>query len=121
MTVSKNSSTFESEYWRTLWHLLWRPGYIIADYLNGYRRNYLRPFELLIATTIMLSVVIMIVPAELSKQESLEKIYQEHVVEGDDKEEINYLTLVIVFMDYQQLFGRKWYSTLWRTLLCVIW
>ena len=217
----------------TAWHLLWRPGYIIADYLNGYRRNYLRPFELLIATTIMLSVVIMIVPAELPKQESLEKIYQEHVVEGDDKEEMliadeaanvtvkrairflddirewqekypalslltqsiwviffswllfrksprkncpfvpddasgkvanynfpeiltaqifilsqlqfvntlwvlvtgwfvptlnfqpfafpHYLTLVIVFMDYQQLFGRKWYSTLWRTLLCVLW
>ena len=222
----------EAEYWRTLWHLLWRPGYIINDYLNGYRRNYLRPFELLIATTIMLSIVIMIVPAELPKQESLEKLYQEHVVDDDDKELLiqdeaaaiqvkrvihflddirlwqekypalsllaqsifvifftwllfrksprknspfvpddtsgkvanynfpeiltaqifilsqlqfvntlwvlvtgwfvptlnfqpfafpNYLTLVIVFMDYQQLFGRKWYSTLWRTLLCVIW
>lgn len=221
----------EPEYWRTLWHLLWRPGYVIADYLNGKRRRFLRPFELLIATTIMLSIVIMIVPAEMAKQESLEVMYQENVANeaGDEikldtdvsaqfKKAIHYLdryrqwqaehpaislltqsiwvmfftwllfrksprkhcafvqedptgkaanynfpeiltaqifvlsqlqlvntvwvlvagwfvptltfqpfafpnllAYAIVFIDYQQLFGRKWYSTLWRTFFCVLW
>ena len=31
-----------------------------------------------------------------------------------------YVTYIIMFIDYQQLFGRKWYSTLWRTLFCII-
>ncbi len=38
----------EKEYWRTLWHLIWRQGYVIADFLNGKRRRFLRPFQLLV-------------------------------------------------------------------------
>ena len=223
----------EPEYWRTLWHLLWRPGYVIADYLNGKRRHFLRPFELLIATTIMLSIVMVIVPAELPKEESLELMFQEKIEDDTTKEDIlhqntavytqakrvlhyldnyrrwklehqafsllvqsifvmsftwllfrksprkrcpfvpedptgkavnynfpeiltaqifvlsqlqlvntvwvlvagwfvptltfqpfafpNIITHIIIFIDYQQLFGKKWYSTLWRTFFCVPW
>ncbi len=217
----------EKEYWRTLWHLIWRPGYVIADYLNGKRRKFLRPFQLLIGTTLLLGLVVFIVPAEKTSQESFEKRYEQQLEQEDMPQEAkdfvrktlhsydayrhwndehmavgllirsiwvifftwllfrksprkawscqstepaskeyptynfaeiltaqifivaqlqmvnvvwvlltgwfvptldfhpyafpNSIAGVIVFIDYQQLFGRKWYSTLWRTLLCVIW
>ena len=205
----------EKEYWRTIWHLVWRPGYAIADYLNGKRRQFLRPFQLLIGTTLLLGLAVFIVPAERAPRESLTERYEqqlqqeemsreavdfvrkalhtfdayrewndEHMAAGlltrsiwvifftwllfrkSPREEYptynfaeiltaqifiiaqlqtvnvawilvtgwfvptldfhpyafpNALATIIVFIDYQQLFGRKWYNTLWRTLLCVIW
>ena len=216
----------EKEYWRTLWHLLWRPGYAIADYLNGKRRRFLRPFELLIGTTLLFGAALWIVPADIRPIDSYETrlnqllvdeeyaqkfsnedvellhnvirffdqynhFVHEHIALGllvksiwvvvftwllfrksprngcpyitdnTDRKKANYnfaeiltvqifivaqlqmlnvawvlvtgwfvpdftfqpytypyiLANIIVFIDYQQLFGRKWYSTLWRTLV----
>ena len=218
----------ETEYWRTLWQLFWRPGYVMSDFINGKSRRYLKPFQLLIGTTILLAIVLTIVPATVEKGESLETRFERHVgldnapltdaqqttlapirwcvhymekyrawkeanmafgllsssvvaiffawllfrksprranpyVEAKDKQ-ANYnfseiltieifvaaqlqfvntiwvlvvgwfqpklsldpfvfpgiITYIITFIDYQQLFGRKWYSTLWRTLFCFI-
>ena len=221
----------EKEYWRTLWHLIWRPGYVIADFLNGKRRRFLRPFALLIGTTVLLGAALWIVPAEkqkasvsyetslnhvlLSEESQAQEIpagvieglrqtahfadaynqwTNEHIAlgllvksiwvvvftwllfrkspregcpyieENTDGKKANYnfaeiltaeifiiaqlqmlnvawvlatgwfvpsidfnpyaypylLANIIVFIDYQQLFCRKWYSTLWRTLLALL-
>ena len=216
----------EAEYWRTLWQLFWRPGYVMSDFINGKRRRYLKPFQLLIGTTVMLAIALAIVPAKVERGESLAARYErelsksnltdqerekaqpvitcfqyidtyrlwkeEHLaiglltssflsiffawllfrksprrenpyVEAKEKQanynfpEIltvvifvaaqlqfvntvwvlivgwfqptislspfafpGYVTYIIMFIDYQQLFGRKWYSTLWRTLFCII-
>ena len=220
----------ENEYWHTLWHLVWRPGYVIADFLNGKRRKFIRPFHLLIGTSLLVSIALLIVPAEKKQVVSYEtrlnqkmadenyrqqyspeviefqykivrivdayyKWLDEHIAIGlliksilgifftwllfrksprkdcpfvdDDTgtKKANYnfaeiltahifiisqlqmvnvvwilaagwfvphfdfqpyaypyiLANIIIFIDFQQLFGRKWYSTLWRTILCVIW
>ena len=37
----------DSSLFRTISHLLWRPGYMIGDYLDGHRRPYLQPFKTL--------------------------------------------------------------------------
>ena len=216
----------ETEYWRTLWQLFWRPGYVMSDFINGKRRRYLKPFQLLIGTTLMLAIALAIVPAKVERGESLAVRYErelskeklteqerekaqpvitclqyfdtyrlweeEHLALGlltssflsiffawllfrksprrenpyvEPKEKqanynfpeiltivifvaaqlqfVNtiwvlvvgwtqptlsfhpfafpgYVTYVIMFIDYQQLFGRKWYSTLWRTIFCII-
>ena len=36
---------------RALWHLLFRPGYMIADYLRGHRQPYFPPFKMLFILT----------------------------------------------------------------------
>ena len=36
---------------RALWHLLFRPGHMIADYLCGHRRPYFPPFKMLFVLT----------------------------------------------------------------------
>ena len=216
----------EKEYWQTLWQLFWRPGYMMSDFINGKGRRYLKPFQLLIGTTLLLAIVLTIVPAKVEKGESYEEIVEnalskrdwppeaseiikpawtlvkqldkyrvfkeEHMafnvlstlilpvfftwllfrksprrknefVEAKEKQAnynfpeivtieifvaaqlqfINtlwvfvvgwirpelsfspfvfpgFVTYIVMFIDYQQLFGRKWYDTLWRTIFCVI-
>lgn len=38
----------------TMWHLMWRPGYMISDYLNGRRKHYLQPFFMFFVLTLIL-------------------------------------------------------------------
>lgn len=38
----------------TMWHLIWRPGYMISDYLNGHRKRYLQPFLMFFVLTLIL-------------------------------------------------------------------
>ena len=38
----------------TMWHLMWRPGYMIGDYLNGRRGRYMQPFFMFFVLTLIL-------------------------------------------------------------------
>ena len=38
----------------TMWCLLWRPGYVMNDYLNGRRKRYMQPFFMFFVLTIIL-------------------------------------------------------------------
>ena len=38
----------------TMWHLMWRPGYMINDYINGRRQRYLQPFFMFFVLTLIL-------------------------------------------------------------------
>ena len=216
----------EKEYWQTLWQLFWRPGYVMSDFINGKGRRYLKPFQLLIGTTLLLAIVLTIVPAKVGEGESYKELVEnviskkdwppeatefiqpawtfvkyldkyrlfkeehmafnvlntlilpvfftwllfrksprrpnEFVVAKDKKANYNFpeiltieifvavqlqfintlwvfvvgwtrpelwldpfvfpgfVTYIVMFCDYQQLFGRKWYDTLWRTIFCII-
>ena len=37
-----------------MWHLIWRPGYMMSDYLNGHRKHYLQPFFMFFVLTLIL-------------------------------------------------------------------
>ncbi len=47
----------------TLWHLIWRPGYMICDYLDGRRRHYYSPVMLLIMLGVAITLIHML-PSE---------------------------------------------------------
>ena len=38
----------------TMWHLLWRPGHMISDYINGRRSRYMQPFFMFFVLTLIL-------------------------------------------------------------------
>ena len=38
----------------TMWCLLWRPGYVMSDYLNGHRQRYMQPFFMFFVLTLIL-------------------------------------------------------------------
>ena len=44
----------------TIWHLIWRPGYLIRDYLDGRRQLYYSPVMLLIMLGVAITLVKMI-------------------------------------------------------------
>lgn len=43
---------------RTAWHLIWRPGYMIGDYLDGKRQPYCQPIAMLIGTTLFYTIIL---------------------------------------------------------------
>ena len=47
---------------RTVWHLLWRPGYMIADYLRGHRQPYFSPFKMLMLVTTAFAIFVHVMP-----------------------------------------------------------
>ena len=44
----------------TIWHLIWRPGYLIRDYLDGRRQLYYSPVMLLIMLGVAITLIKMI-------------------------------------------------------------
>ena len=52
---------------RTLRDLLWRPGYMIRDYLNGHSAAYFQPFKLLLLLVVIFTLLIHIMGIEPSK------------------------------------------------------
>ena len=38
----------------TMGHLMWRPGHLICDYLNGHRQRYMQPFFMFFVLTLIL-------------------------------------------------------------------
>lgn len=68
---------------RTLLELLYRPGYMIRDFIGGKRVEYFRPFQtLFILAALYIMAVQLVDPEALSKKEKTEK------TEQTDKEEI---------------------------------
>ena len=43
---------------QTMWHLLWRPGYMIGDYLRGKSQAYFPPVALLVALCVVFSIMV---------------------------------------------------------------
>lgn len=63
---------------RTFWHLLWRPGYLINDYLSGKRKICTPPVN----TLIMIGVVYVLLRTLFSIEDSNEVSLQSISVEG---------------------------------------
>lgn len=73
----------DSGFGRTLLELLYRPGYMIRDFIGGKRIEYFRPFQtLFILAALYIMAVQLVDPEALSKKEKTEK------TEQTDKEEI---------------------------------
>ena len=74
----------ESKYWRTVKDLICRPGEMMADYLNGKRKEYLQPFQLLLGILILFGIVLFIVPAEVKHYQPREQMFMEMVQSSND-------------------------------------
>lgn len=55
----------------TMWHLLWRPGYMICDYLNGRRKKYLQPFFMFFVLTLILVQFAWVLKVETPKNKDM--------------------------------------------------
>ena len=55
----------------TMWHLMWRPGYMISDYLNGHRKHYLQPFFMFFVLTLILVQVAWVLKVQTPKNKDV--------------------------------------------------
>ena len=55
----------------TMWHLIWRPGYMINDYLNGRRKRYLQPFFMFFVLTLILVQMAWALNVDLPKNKDM--------------------------------------------------
>ena len=55
----------------TMWHLLWRPGYMINDYINGRRKKYLQPFFMFFVLTLILVQVAWLLKVQAPKNKDM--------------------------------------------------
>jgi len=66
----------------TMWHLIWRPGYMISDYLNGHRKYYLQPFFMFFVLTLILVQMAWALHVQLPKNRDMTltayKIIRDH-------------------------------------------
>ena len=55
----------------TMWHLIWRPGYMMNDYLNGRRKRYLQPFFMFFVLTLILVQMAWVLNVQLPKNRDM--------------------------------------------------
>ena len=55
----------------TMWHLIWRPGYMMSDYLNGRRKRYLQPFFMFFVLTLILVQMAWALKVQLPKNRDM--------------------------------------------------
>ena len=55
----------------TMWHLIWRPGYMMSDYLNGRRKRYLQPFFMFFVLTLILVQMAWVLDVQLPKNRDM--------------------------------------------------
>ena len=89
---------------RTIWHLIWRPGYMIYDYLKGHRQPYFSPFKMLFLVTAALAVFVHMQPGaeanvvtEGAIVDSIERVVSDFFSESYGKEKKTHTVV-----EYQQ-------------------
>lgn len=55
----------------TMWHLIWRPGYMIGDYINGRRKKYLQPFFMFFVLTLILVQLAWVLRVQMPKNKDM--------------------------------------------------
>ena len=55
----------------TMWHLMWRPGHMICDYLNGHRQRYMQPFFMFFVLTLILVQLAWVLEVQTPKNQNM--------------------------------------------------
>lgn len=55
----------------TMGHLMWRPGHLICDYINGHRQRYMQPFFMFFVLTLILVQLAWVLNVETPKNKDM--------------------------------------------------
>lgn len=68
----------------TMWHLLWRPGHLICDYLNGHRQRYMQPFFMFFVLTLILVQLAWVLKVQTPKNKDMTLIAYDFIRDHKD-------------------------------------
>lgn len=76
----------DSGFGRTLFELLYRPGYMIRDFIGGKRAEYFRPFQtLFVLAALYIMAVQLVDPEALNRKEQPKQTAKEEIIEQREK------------------------------------
>jgi len=55
----------------TMWHLIWRPGHVMIDYINGRRQRYMQPFFMFFVLTLILVQLAWVLKVQTPKNKAM--------------------------------------------------
>ena len=79
----------------TMWHLIWRPGYMLSDYLNGRRKRYLQPFFMFFVLTLILVQLAWALDVPLPKNRDMTLTAFEFINEHSEHLSVNQMTYIL--------------------------
>ena len=80
---------------RTLRDLLWRPGYMIRDYLGGHKIAYFQPFKLLLLLTVVFGLIVHWMGVEPEETKDISEIFLEYMKNRELAKQIApYVTMI---------------------------
>lgn len=92
---------------RTMRDLLWRPGYMIRDYLGGHHLSYFPPFKMLAVLTIfivLLSIALKLVPFDFSDHlANIIAPFEANGVSRPTRLLLDYITRLVDYLDDNDL------------------
>ena len=102
-------------YLRTMWELLFRPGYMIRDYFRGHRVLYAGPFKTFIVTVSIFALFTQVIKPQFAKEteawDSLESKMSSQKRSGD--EVVMYFLQSLQNKD-KQLESNEWIAPVWK-------
>ena len=102
-------------YLRTMWELLFRPGYMIRDYFRGHRVLYAGPFKTFIVTVSIFALFTQVIKPQFAKEtetwDSLESKMSSQKRSGD--EVMMYFLQSLQNKD-KQLESNEWIAPVWK-------
>jgi len=78
-----------------MWHLIWRPGYMMSDYLNGRRKRYLQPFFMFFVLTLILVQLAWALNVQLPKNRDMTLTAFEFINEHSKALSVNQMTYIL--------------------------
>lgn len=79
----------------TMWHLIWRPGYMMSDYINGHRKRYLQPFFMFFVLTLILVQMAWALDVQLPKNRDMTLTAFELLNQHSEWFSVNQMTYIL--------------------------
>jgi len=105
-----------------IWHLMWRPGYMIRDYLEGRRSRYLQPVKTLIVTTLILTQVAWMLNVDMPRWECKTHKVEKKLADVSDSNAKTFIISLSKYYDTYRLWrdNHRAFGMLTHSVVCIL-
>lgn len=102
-------------YLRTMWELLFRPGYLIRDYFRGHRVPYAGPFKTFIVTVSIFALFTQVIKPQFSQEEiTLNSLETQYSSSKKDSDKVMADFFKSIQKTDKQMESNEWIAPVWK-------